>query len=30
VPVIGRMDTEEEIAYYRHGGLLPYVYRELM
>ena len=30
VPVIGRIDTEEEIAYYRHGGLLPYVYRELM
>jgi len=29
VPVIARIDTEEEIAYYRHGGLLPYVYREL-
>ena len=27
--VIARIDTAEELAYYRHGGLLPYVYREL-
>lgn len=27
--VIARIDTAEELMYYRHGGLLPYVYREL-
>ena len=30
VPVICRIDTDEELMYYRHGGVLPYVYRELV
>ncbi|MBI3069615.1 MAG: aconitate hydratase AcnA, partial [Betaproteobacteria bacterium] len=30
VPVIARIDTAEEIDYYRHGGILPHVYRELV
>jgi aconitate hydratase len=30
VPVLCRIDTDEELAYYRHGGILPYVYRELL
>ena len=30
VPVIARIDTGEELDYYRHGGLLPYVYRDLV
>jgi aconitate hydratase len=30
VPVRARIDTAEELAYFRHGGLLPYVYRELV
>jgi aconitate hydratase len=30
VPVISRIDTDEELVYYRHGGILPYVYRELV
>ncbi|HKA43447.1 MAG TPA: aconitate hydratase AcnA [Burkholderiales bacterium] len=25
-----RIDTDEELLYYRHGGILPYVYRELV
>src|ERR1019366_7661722 len=25
-----RIDTPEEIEYYRHGGILPYVLRELL
>jgi aconitase A len=25
-----RIDTAEELTYYRHGGILPYVYRELV
>jgi aconitate hydratase len=29
VPVVCRIDTDEELTYYRHGGILPYVYREL-
>ena len=29
VDVTCRIDTAEELAYYRHGGILPYVYREL-
>ena len=27
VPVICRVDTLDEVAYYRHGGILPYVLR---
>ena len=30
VPVLCRIDTAEELTYYRHGGILPYVYRELV
>lgn len=30
VKVACRIDTAEELAYYRHGGILPYVYRELV
>jgi aconitate hydratase len=30
VPVTCRIDTDEELLYYRHGGILPYVYRELV
>jgi len=30
VPVVSRIDTAEELVYYRHGGILPYVYRELV
>jgi aconitate hydratase len=30
VPVLCRIDTAEELAYYRHGGILPYVYREML
>jgi aconitate hydratase len=30
VPVLCRIDTDEELLYYRHGGILPYVYRELV
>ena len=29
VRVICRIDTTEELVYYRHGGLLPYVYRQM-
>jgi aconitate hydratase len=25
-----RIDTPDEITYYRHGGILPYVLRELV
>ncbi|HEY8164328.1 MAG TPA: aconitate hydratase AcnA [Gemmatimonadaceae bacterium] len=28
--VVSRIDTPEEISYYRHGGILPYVLRQLM
>ena len=27
--VASRIDTAEELVYYRHGGILPYVYREM-
>lgn len=27
VPLICRVDTQEEVEYYRHGGILPYVLR---
>jgi len=30
VPVILRIDTPIEIDYYRHGGILPYVLRQLL
>ena len=30
VPVICRIDTPIEIDYYRHGGILPYVLRQLV
>ncbi len=29
-PVVTRVDTPEELAYYRHGGILLYVLRQLM
>jgi aconitate hydratase len=29
-PVIVRIDTPIEIDYYRHGGILPYVLRQLV
>jgi aconitate hydratase len=29
VPVLCRVDTEDELAYWRHGGILPYVLRNL-
>jgi aconitate hydratase len=28
--VISRLDTDIEVAYYMHGGILPYVLRQLM
>jgi aconitate hydratase len=28
-PVISRIDTPEELNYFRHGGILPYVLRQL-
>ncbi len=28
--VVARVDTPEEVAYYRNGGILPYVLRQLM
>jgi aconitate hydratase len=28
--VVARIDTPEELAYYRHGGILPYVLRQLV
>jgi aconitate hydratase len=30
VPVVLRIDTPIEVEYYRHGGILPFVLRELM
>jgi aconitate hydratase len=30
VPVRCRIDTPIEIDYYRHGGILPYVLRQLV
>jgi aconitate hydratase len=29
VEVLCRIDTEEELAYYRNGGILPFVLRNL-
>jgi aconitate hydratase len=29
VPVLCRVDTEEELSYYRNGGFLPFVLRNL-
>ncbi|MEZ5910137.1 MAG: aconitate hydratase AcnA [Hyphomicrobiaceae bacterium] len=29
VPLLCRIDTEDELSYYRHGGILPYVLRNL-
>jgi aconitate hydratase len=29
-PVLVRIDTPQEIRYYRHGGILPYVLRKLL
>jgi aconitate hydratase len=28
--VLARIDTPEELSYYRHGGILPYVLRSLV
>jgi aconitate hydratase len=28
--VIARVDTPEEVAYYQHGGILPYVLRQML
>jgi aconitate hydratase len=30
VPLTLRIDTPIEVDYYRHGGILPYVLRELL
>ena len=30
VPVTLRIDTPIEVDYYRHGGILPYVLRQLL
>ena len=30
VPVLCRIDTPIEVDYYRHGGILPYVLREIL
>lgn len=30
VAVVCRVDTTEEITYYHHGGILPYINRELV
>ena len=30
VPVMVRIDTPIEIEYYQHGGILPYVLRQLV
>jgi len=30
VPVLCRIDTPIEVDYYKHGGILPYVLRDLM
>jgi aconitate hydratase len=30
IPVTCRIDTPIEIDYYRHGGILPYVLRQLL
>ncbi|MCR4524106.1 MULTISPECIES: aconitate hydratase AcnA [Bosea] len=30
IPLIIRLDTPEDIAYWRHGGILPFVWRDYM
>jgi len=30
VPLILRIDTPIEVDYYRHGGILPFVLREIL
>jgi aconitate hydratase len=30
VPVVLRIDTAIEVDYYRHGGILPFVLRQLL
>jgi len=30
VPLLLRIDTPIEVEYYQHGGILPYVLRELL
>jgi aconitate hydratase len=30
LPLLCRLDTAGEVEYYRHGGILPFVYRELL
>jgi aconitate hydratase len=30
LPLILRIDTADEIAYFRNGGILPYVLRKLL
>lgn len=30
VPVLSRIDTPIEVEYYRHGGILPYVLRDIL
>jgi aconitate hydratase len=30
LPLLCRLDTPGEVDYYRHGGVLPYVYRQLL
>ncbi len=30
VPVVLRIDTDIEVEYYRHGGILPYVLRQIL
>ena len=30
VPLVLRIDTEIEVDYYRHGGILPFVLRQLL
>jgi len=30
VPVVCRIDTDIEVDYYQHGGILPYVLRQIL
>jgi aconitate hydratase len=30
VPVVVRIDTPIEVDYYQHGGILPYVLRQII
>jgi aconitate hydratase len=30
VPLLCRIDTLDEVEYFRHGGILPYVLRQLL